>query len=423
MSKPTPYADLQAEIRRRKYPASYWIHWFAKATPLSIDLNNIDRCLKQHPCPEDRAALLWLRGEVLAILAKKRKEKSKPQQMVLDLGPSLAPFFAHAPHKPYCTDRLDSGLKVRPLAQAVAYRYLQANHPGQVWTLVQDVDRDVAEAARAEAWALGGPEANAVILNPANGHAHLVHYLAAGVTTTSAARLAPMRFLAVVEDGLCRAVGGDVGYAGLIAKNPLHKDWQVIERHGHLYTLDELAAGLDLTPANARNWTPANIEEAYGVGRNVGLFTETRFWAYSAIREYWAPNGLPRWQEAVLGHVEALNRRLRAPLPYPETKAIAKSIAKWTWRRLTPQEFRDLVDRTHTPEIQSKRGRKGGLAATNQLEIASLGGKASGEARRTAREDLQATARLMATAGHTQRQIAAALGLPKQTISRWLCNM
>ncbi len=136
------------------------------------------------------------------------------------------------------------------------------------------------------------------------------------MTTTSAARLAPMRFLAVVEDGLCRAVGGDVGYAGLIAKNPLHKDWQVIERHGHLYTLDELAAGLDLTPANARNWTPANIEEAYGVGRNVGLFTETRFWAYSAIREYWAPNGLPRWQEAVLGHVEALNRRLRAPLPY-----------------------------------------------------------------------------------------------------------
>ncbi len=418
MSKPTPYADLQAEIRRRKYPAAYWIHWFARATPLSIDLDNIDRCLKQNPCPEDRAALLWLRGEVLAILARCRKEKPKPKQMNLDLGPCLAPFFAHAPPKPYCTDRLDAGLKVRPLAQAVAYRYLQANGSGMVWTLVQDVDRDIAEVSTAQRWNLAGPEPDAVVLNSANGYGHLFWYLAAGVTTTSAARLGPMRYLAAVEDGLCRAVGGDVGYAGLITKNPLHKDWQVIERHGKLWTLDELAAGLDLSPANARRWAPASIEEAYGTGRNVGLFTEARFWAYSAIRDYWAPDGFPRWLEAVLGHVEALNRRLRAPLPYSETKAIAKSIAKWTWQRLTPQGRQDLIERTHTPEQQRRRGRK----ATNQLEIASLGGKASGEARRAAREGLRATARLMAAAGQSTRQIGAVLGVNQSTVVRWLAD-
>ena len=417
MTKPTPYADLQAEIRRRKYPEHYWINWFAKATPLSVDLDNIDRCLRQDPCPEDRDALLWLRGEVLAILAKRRKSKppAAPEQLKLDLGPSLAPLFAHAPPKPYCTDCLDAGLKVRPLVQAITYRYLQANGPGMVWTLIQDVDRDIAEAARAETWNLDGPEPDAVVLNAANGHGHLFWYLKAGVTTTSAARQAPMRFLAAIEDGLCRAVGGDVGYAGLITKNPLHKDWQVIERHGKLWTLDELAADLDLTPANAKRWNPS-IEEAHGIGRNVGLFTEARFWAYKAIRDYWAPNGYSRWLEAVLGHVEALNGRFPAPLPYSEVKAIAKSIAKWTWQRITPIGLRELIEETHTPEKQRERGKR----ATNQLEIAGLGGKASGEARRAAREDLRATARLMRAQGMTQRQIATALGVTCRSVSSWL---
>jgi Primase C terminal 1 (PriCT-1)./Replicase family. len=254
-----------------------------------------------------------------------------------------------------------------------------------------------------------------------------------------------LRYLAAVERGLCRAVGGDVGYAGLITKNPLHHDWHVIERHWRLWTLDELAADLDLSPANARKWTP-EPGEAHGTGRNVSLFHETRHWAYKAIREYWAPNGLSRWSEAVTERVEALNGRFPAPLPYSEVKSVAKSISGWTWRRFTPQGLQDLIGRTHTPEIQAKRGRKGGLAATNQseagklatnqseagrlgglvagnqLEIAGLGGKASGEARRAAREDLRATARLMAASGQSTRHIGAALGVDQSTVVRWLAD-
>ncbi len=410
MSKSTPYIDLQAEIRRRKYPEHYWIRWFAQATPLSIDLDNIDRCLKQNPCPEDRAALLWLRGEVQAILAAKRKPKPK-QQLALDLGPCLAPFFAHTPPRPYCTNDLKSGLKVRPLPWAVAYRYLQANGKGMVWTLIQDVDRDIAATATAPEWTLGGPEADAVVLNPENGHGHLFWYLKAGVTTTSAARLGPMRYLAAIEDGLRRAVGGDVGYAGLITKNPVHKDWRVVERHGKLWTLDELGAGLDLSPANAKKWVPASLEEAYGTGRNVGIFTEARLWAYRAIRDYWAPDGHSRWHEAVLEHVEALNRRLRAPLPYSEVRSISKSIAKWTWQHITPQEFRAMVERTHTPELQARRGRM----ATNQSDA----GVASGEARRVAKEGLRATARLMRAQGVTYERIAETIGVSTYTAWNW----
>jgi DNA invertase Pin-like site-specific DNA recombinase len=99
-------------------------------------------------------------------------------------------------------------------------------------------------------------------------------------------------------------------------------------------------------------------------------------------------------------------------LPHSEIKATAKSIATWTWRKITPQGLRELIEHTHTPEQQRARGRK----ATNQAEA----GKASGEARKAARDDLRATARLMRAQGMTQQAIADALGVPRETVRNWL---
>ncbi|MCE5388772.1 MAG: helix-turn-helix domain-containing protein, partial [Acidithiobacillus sp.] len=115
-----------------------------------------------------------------------------------------------------------------------------------------------------------------------------------------------------------------------------------------------------------------------------------------------------------------------APLYEPELRTIAKSIAKWTWRHITPVGLQDLIERTHTPELQRERGRRAtnqaeaGRMATNQLEIAPLGGIASGKARRQSREQDRATARLLRAQGYTQEQIAAELGVPRWTIRRWL---
>lgn len=142
------------------------------------------------------------------------------------------------------------------------------------------------------------------------------------------------------------------------------------------------------------------------------MFDTGRFWAYGAVREYWAPNGLGQWSKAVLERLQAINGEFPQPLPFAEVKATAKSISGWTWRNMSPAGLQDLIERTHTPEKQAERGRK----ATNQVEA----GIASGQARRLSSEQDRATARLMRAQGTSIRAIADALGVPRSTVHDWV---
>jgi len=331
-------------------------------------------------------------------------------------SPVLEPFFRHVPPRPYCANDFKDGLSVRSFPFAIGRRYIQPNGPGMVWTIPIDVDHDVAAQAAGQDWAIG-PEPNLIVINPSNGHGHFLFYLKAGVPTTDAARLAPLRYLAAIKGGLRELYRGDPAYSGLTTKNPIHPSWQTVERHNRLWSLGDLAAGLDLKAANAkaksrRRQAPEIDLHAVDEMRNVTLFDATRFWAYSAIQDYWAPGGLPQWLQAVFEHVEALNDQLQRPLPYPEVKSISKSIARWTWQRITPEGRADLIAATHTPEQQRERGRK----ATNQSEA----GKASGKARRAASEDLQKIADRMWVDGQSYRAIAKALGVSTMTVYKWL---
>lgn len=321
-------------------------------------------------------------------------------------------FAEHLPHKPYCTDDLTAGLQIRSLKTALQRAYIQHNHPGMIWAMVYDVDRACVNPT--DWWpiweSVGLPPPNMAVMNKKTKRGHLIYLLEAGVCRTELAHLKPLRYIASIERAYTAVLGADPGYAGLICKNPFNDRWQVWEIHSNPYTLGDLAAYVDLTAKAAR--LPSDTSESFGFGRNVTMFHTGRKWAYRAVREYWAPNGLGRWSKAVLERLQAINGEFPQPLPFAEVKATAKSISGWTWRNMTPAGLQDLIERTHTPEKQAERGKR----ATNQAEA----GIASGQARSLSSEQDRATARLMRAQGHTQRAIAAVLGVHRNTVSLWL---
>ncbi|WP_192841566.1 replication initiation protein, partial [Escherichia coli] len=150
------------------------------------------------------------------------------------------------------------------------------------------------------------------------------------------------------ERSLCEKLCADVNYSGLICKNPFHLEWQVMEWREEAYTLDELA---DYLSASARR----SIDKHYGMGRNCHLFEMTRKWAYRAIRQGWP--AFSQWLDAVIQRVEMYNASLPVPLSPAECRAIGKSIAKYTYRKFSPEGF---------SAVQAARGRKGGNANSSE---------------------------------------------------------
>ena len=164
----------------------------------------------------------------------------------------------------------------------------------------------------------------------------------------------PLRYAAAVENALRKKLDADAGYSGLICKNPNHDYWKIAVWQPELYTLDWLADSLDLSAANDKE-----IVADYGLGRNCTLFEKTRKWAYRAIRQGWPE--YDQWLQACYERACAYNLQFAAPLDENEVHGIAKSIAKWTSSRFDQSTFEKYVIDTHTPEIQSIRGRKGGI--------------------------------------------------------------
>lgn len=255
------------------------------------------------------------------------------------------------PKRPYCTDDLERGLRIRSLRQALTKPYIQANPPNlRVWS-IHDVDRPGA----AIAWESAGlPPPSWAAANRVNAHAHLVWGLSAPVLVDGlGARDAPMRYLAAIESYMREKLQADPGYTGLITKNPAHPLWRVLRGPRVAYELHELAEWLP----DLEKHRPYRRPEEVGLGRNVLIFDQTRHWAYRAVRQYWG-GGLRGWNAWLsICNYKALeyNGNLLYPLNEREVWHIAKSVAKWVWRRFTPQALAELIKNTHTSEVQQAR--------------------------------------------------------------------
>ena len=178
------------------------------------------------------------------------------------------------------------------------------------------------------------PEPSFLVINKKNLHSHMIYRLTAPVCTTDAARLAPLRYAAAVETAYQKRLKADPQYVGLIAKNPWKDDyWTVIDNGNLAYDLEYMADFVTLPRQQKRP-----VREISGLGRNCALFDTVRYWAYSAIRGNWRPEGAELCAQAVYEHCMEANQ-FTNPLGDRELRCIARSIAKWTWKRFRPGEF------------------------------------------------------------------------------------
>lgn len=238
-----------------------------------------------------------------------------------------------------------------PFDAAVNKRYLDPNTKNRVWALVFDIDRPQASMAWDDA---NLPEPNWITQNPKNAHAHLGYALAAPVSRSLGSLQKPQAYLARIEQAMSDALRADPAYSHRLTKNPLHSTWRTFYGRREPYDLDEL-----------RDYLPANLplvkdrDQAIGEGRNVLLFTNLRHWAY---RERFGFSSLNTWMHCCRNKAKAFNSQFRSPLPMSEVRATAKSVATWTWERMTCAKF---------SEIQARRSAKASiLRQSRQMDLA-----------------------------------------------------
>ncbi len=324
---------------------------------------------------------------------RRRERTCTPDE--LPIADEFKELFAHGrwPRKPYCSDDLEAGVKIRSLRHAVKKAHIQANPPHlRVWSIF-DIDRPGAATAWQDA---GIAQPSWTTINPDNEHAHLAYGIQAPVLVDGlAARDAPLRYLCAIESMMREKLGADQGYSGLITKNPAHEQWETLIGPTEFYDLAELAAYLP----GIEKYRPKGRVEEVGLGRNITLFDALRKWAYTGIRQYWGGGlqGWNAWLSATNSRALVYNADFKTPLGGREVWHIAKSVSKWTWRNFSAEGF---------SQWQAQAGKKGGVA--------------SGKARAAASEDKRASARLMAATGMSVRAIAEALGVGKSSVARWL---
>lgn len=269
-------------------------------------------------------------------------------------APQLDLFAARLAHRPYCTDDLGYGVRIRGKEAALRSRYIQANPPATVGYLVFDIDREGA----AFAWEGANlPAPSIVATNPENGHAHLMYAIATPVVRSDAAHPAPLRFLAALQDAMTVQLEADPCYSMFLTKNPHNPSWRVLTHQNAVYGLHDLAEYVDLTLAKKKPRALVN-----GLGRNCDLFDTLRRRAYRKVAEFREGGSYQTWHRYILDAARKSNT-FTTPLPDSEVKATATSIAKWTWRHFGQGAAVDrFIERQRRKQKRSAAARKGKTA-------------------------------------------------------------
>ncbi|MBQ1196975.1 MAG: replication initiation protein [Spirochaetaceae bacterium] len=293
------------------------------------------------------------------------------------------------PQKPYCTDDLLSGLKIRSIEHAIKKRYIQPNKPTDLKWLIYDVDRSTAHFDWDD---LHCPAPNFTVMNEQNGHAHLFYGLEVPVYMQMGASSNPIRYVSSIDVALTMKLDADPNYAKLIAKNPLNDFWSSNVWRNESYTLDELADWLDLSKYQDKRVRLPDVS----LGRNCNLFDQTRFFAYREIRKpvenylfdemYGIDDFILRCQRYAI-----LHNNFEIPLEKKECETIGLSVGKWVYNHMSPQGFIEWAEKRRQRSIEVRHDRS--------------------ELRRS-------EAQILADKGFFRADIAKELGVSEKTIQR-----
>lgn len=311
----------------------------------------------------------------------------------------LNDFFSNLAHKPYCSDELLYGLKIRPKATAIKMQYIQGNQPCILHYFFFDIDRPEAVMAWHDE---NLPMPYWTAQTKKNGHAHICYKLEIPLCTSEFGSQKAIAYASKIQAGLANKLGADVGYSHLITKNPFHKDWRIEFWTEQAYTLDYLADFVDLPKKLSKK------QEQLGLGRNCTLFNTVRKWAYEAIREH-RSGVYDIWYTEVLKCCHEANNTFLQPLPFSEIKATAKSIAIYCWKN-DAYCYQEFIER------QRIKGKLGAEKANNTRKANKLGGKA----RSQTYDGLRKKAIAMSLKGYKNTQISDLLGVSRRTVINWM---
>lgn len=299
---------------------------------------------------------------------------------------------------------LESAIRANP-------RYIQHNQPNSLAFMTFDLDYERAIIAHEWEDIL---QPSFYVVDKEKTTAHCVYMLENPVHRNDHSRDAPQRLFATIEQLYGEKLKADAGYSGLVMKNPFYSGHRLYypEETLTVCSLTEMAEYCDFDTYNKQraNKRKAVLSDAYSESRNVAVFDLVRKWAYSAIREYW-DGSFEAWHNECINRVENAWQNIK--LSYDaqlheylmsERRATAKSIAKWTWKHITPSSFASYVALTHLPHQQAKRGIK------------------SGQARLALSSDKREQAIDLNNNGMKQKDIAELLGVSKGTISKWIAS-
>lgn len=247
------------------------------------------------------------------------------------------------PAKPYATNDLSYGLTIQNKAIALDMLYLQVNHPLYLHTMIFDLDKENCFYEYENAHL---PTPSFITKSPDTGRCHYGYMLSTPITTGEKSRKRPVDFARAVYFNMANRLGADLGYAGLITKNPYSAHWSPFWSGAEPYELNDLADCF-----NTLEKPQKREKSGFEFGRNVEMFDTIRQWAYKNVLKYKNTASFEKFHNELLLKCELHNSYLNTNnlLPHTEIKATAKSIAKWCWGNFDNYEF---------SKIQSNRAKK-----------------------------------------------------------------